>query len=152
MADRVEIVRSLMPGPNDDLTDLWMPNATEAQLPAWREAAMVFFTDDVVCVFHAISDEAHHGLEGLREAWLDWLRPWETYRAEVQDVRALSETEVIIVSRDFARRPGSARELEMRGFAVYTFRGDKIARVDQFPDNHDIPAAKFGPNAAPRAK
>ena len=134
MPDNVDIVRWLQVPPDVDLNDFFMGDASEEELLAVRDSISPLYTRDFVCVFHALSDEPRPGPEGLREAWLDWLAPWETYRAEIQDVRAISENEVLVVSRDFARRPGMTDEVEMRGVAIYTLRDGKFARIEFFPD------------------
>ena len=78
----VEIVRGLQPGPDVDLTELFVVGRDDAEVEATVAAAAPAFTDDFVCIFHALSEEPRFGIDGLRRSWLDWLAPWESYRTE----------------------------------------------------------------------
>jgi ketosteroid isomerase-like protein len=69
------------------------------------------------------------GFEGLRSAWIDWLEPWASYRSEVEELVDLGDR-VAVVVRDFGRRESMEREVDAKGVAVYTFRGDKISRIE----------------------
>jgi hypothetical protein len=54
------------------------------------------------------------GIDGLSEAWLDWLSPRETYRTEMEEARDLGER-VLLLVRDFGRREGSTQEVASCG-------------------------------------
>ena len=95
------------------------------------------FTDDFTAVFHGLSSEPRQGVAGLRQAWLDWMEPWETYRAEIESIRATTAGRVLVFSRDFGRRPGAETEVELKGSAVWTVRGGRVARAEFFTDRAD---------------
>ena len=103
----------------------------EAAVEAGLAAIAHLFTDDFVCVFHALSGRVHPGLRGLRESWVDWLAPWESYRAEIQEYTDCGDR-VLIVTRDYGRRRGMAREVDLHGYSVWTLREDRIARAEFF--------------------
>ena len=73
------------------------------------------------------------GLNGLREVWLEWLEPWESYRAEIEDVIDAGD-QAVVLSRDYGRRKGSDAEVPLRAGAVWTVRDGKIARADFYPE------------------
>ncbi len=127
----VEIVRQLQPGPNVDFVELFEVGGDEAAVEAGIAAVAHLFTEDFMCVFHALSEKARPGIRGLRECWLDWLAPWESYRAEIEELRDGGDR-VLIISRDFGRRPGMDREVDFRGCSVWTVRDGRIARAEFF--------------------
>ena len=127
----VEIVRQLQPGPEVDVVELFEVGGDEAAVEAGIAAVAHAFTDDFVCIFHALSEKARPGIRGLRECWLDWLAPWESYRTEIEEFRDGGDR-VLIISRDFGRRPGMDREVDFRGGSVWTVREGRIARAEFF--------------------
>jgi len=138
----VEVVRQLQPPPDVDLADVFMRDVREDDPAATAalEAAEQRFTSDFVCVFHALSREPRHGIVGYREAWLDWLEPWATYRTEIEEIRDLGDRVAVLV-RDFGRRHDMVGEIEFRGVAIYTVRDRRIARVEHFTDRSDAAEA-----------
>ena len=131
----VEFVRRLQPSPEMDLTELFLRDAPldDAAAAAARKAAERWFSTDVVCVFHALSHEPRQGIEGWREAWLDWLAPWESYRAEIEEIRDLGDRVAVFV-RDYGRPRAMTNEVEFRGVAIYTVREQKVVRVEHFTE------------------
>jgi len=131
----VEFVRRLQPSPDMDLTELFLRDAPldDVTAAAARTAAEEWFSPDVVCVFHALSHAPRQGIDEWREAWLDWLAPWETYRAEIEEIRDLGDRVAAFV-RDYGQPRGMTREVEFRGVAIYTVREQKIVRVEHFTE------------------
>ena len=133
--ENVEVVKSLQPPPDLDLTTLFA-RGDEERAAKEIEAVSSLFTDDFVCVFHSLSSEERLGLRGLRQAWLDWLEPWESYRAEIEKLSDAGD-QVLVFSRDFGRRRGMTDEVEMKGISVWTVRDGKVSRAEFFPDPTD---------------
>jgi ketosteroid isomerase-like protein len=129
--ENVEIVRRLQPGPDVDLTELF-DVARDADVEAAVAAADPIFTDDFVCIFHALSEEPHFGISGLRRRWRDWLAPWESYRTQIKELVDAGDR-VVVLSRDFGRRSGMDLEVHFDGCAVWTVRDAKIAGAEFFP-------------------
>jgi ketosteroid isomerase-like protein len=140
MSEEEEIVRALQPPPDLDFADLFMRD-DDAGAQAWAEALGDRFTEDFTAVFHALSSEPRQGVAGLRQAWLDWMEPWETYRAEIESVRSTSAGRVLVISRDFGRRPGTDTEVELKASAVWTVREGRVARAEFFTDRADAERA-----------
>jgi ketosteroid isomerase-like protein len=135
--DAVEVVRALQPAPDVNLADLFLREADAATVEAALAAIAPRYTDDFVCILHALSSEERRGLEGLREAWLDWIAPWESYRAEIDAVTEGENGRVLVVGRDYGRRPGMSDEVELLASAVWTVRGDRVARAEFFTDRSE---------------
>src|SRR5438067_2934687 len=76
-----------------------------------------------------IERATYRGVEGLRSALLDWLEPWESYRAEIEELVDLGDR-VAVLTRDYGRRKGVEREVDFKGVSVYVFRGHKISRIE----------------------
>ena len=80
------------------------------------------------------------GREALRQSWDVWFETWESHRSHPEDVRERGGR-VLVLSRDrFRGRDGI--ELEHREASIFTFRGDKIVRMEAFFD-HDSARREF---------
>jgi len=141
--ENVEIVRQLQPGPQVDFMELFTRDGTDAEVEATVEAVAPAFTDDFVCIFHALSGEPRPGVRGVREGWLDWLAPWASYRAEIEKLIDAGD-QVVVLVRDFGRRPGMEMEVELHGTAVWTVREGKIARAEFFATDREAAFAAAG--------
>jgi ketosteroid isomerase-like protein len=137
----VEIVRRLLgPFEQGDIIPLFRDEAVAASMTA---ASAPFFTSDFECVFvrEDVGRAAYSGLDGLREAWLDWLLPWESYRAGVEDVIDAHEGRVLVLTRDYARPKGTHAEVNFIGAPVWTVRDGKISRIEFYWNRADGLAA-----------
>jgi ketosteroid isomerase-like protein len=127
--ENVELVKSLQPPPGSDLVTLFLDDSVmEAIAPFFHEKFEVL--GPYVVTEHR---ERHMGLDGLRALWLDWLDPWESYRTEIEDVIDAGD-EVVVLPRDYARRPGMKVEVSVKGASVWTVRDGKVARVAFYLD------------------
>jgi ketosteroid isomerase-like protein len=132
--ENVELVRSLQP--RGDLVAMFRDDATAA---AMIETVSTRFHPDVETVAPAPIPGAavrYEGLNGMREAWLDWLEPWESYRVEIEDVLDAGDSAVVLV-RDFGRRAGMTVEASVEGAAVWTVRDGRVARVAFYMDRQE---------------
>jgi ketosteroid isomerase-like protein len=128
----VEIVRGPQPGPDVDVAAMFRGDDAFRGL---AEAAQSFFHPDFECVMRVDSamEATYVGIDGLRAAFVDWLAPWATYRTEIEEIIEAGERVVVLV-RDFGRRDENSREVELIGTTVYTFRDDRVARVEFYAD------------------
>ena len=107
----VELVRGVLgPFEQGDITPIFRDDTIWA-------AAQVALTDAVTADFECdfVRDDVGRvtffGIDGLRTAWVDWLSPWESYDAVIEDVIDANEGRVLVLTRDHAcpraRRPRS---------------------------------------------
>ena|SRR5437763_4333908 len=139
--DDAEIVRRLLgPFEQGDIVPLFRDETVAASLSA---ASAPFFTSDFECVFvrDDVGRATYSGLDGLRAAWLDWLLPWETYHAGVEDVIDAGEGRVLVLTRDHACPKGANAEVDFVGAPVWTVREGKVARIEFYWNRADGMAA-----------
>jgi ketosteroid isomerase-like protein len=75
---------------------------------------------------------AFRGLDGLREAFLDWIAPWTTYYNEIEEVRPVGDDRVVVLGREHGHRLDTEAEVEAESAGIYFLRDGKIARVDYY--------------------
>jgi ketosteroid isomerase-like protein len=126
--ENVELIVRLQPAPSVDIAELFRDEVASTALV---EAVAPVLNPDFEAVFvDALRGETtYRGIDGLREAWLDWLSPWETYRTEVEEARDLGER-VLLLVRDFGRREGSTQDVALNGAAVWTLREGTVVRAE----------------------
>jgi hypothetical protein len=129
--ENVEVVLRLQPGPEVDLARLFRNDDRWARFK--KGAAPMYHSDFSSAGALLGVENTSAGLDGLREFWLDWLAPWATYRTEAEEAIDLGEM-VLVLSHSFGRLEGSAQEVEEAPAAVWAVRGEKIARVEFYPD------------------
>lgn len=126
-AQNVDLVRRLQPAPDVDLVEVFRDDQAFA---ATENRLAPFFHPD--CQIAAEPDMfgpiAGTGLTGLREIWLEWLKPWLGYRSEIEEVIDLGEG-VLVLVRDFGRVGDGAPEVRMTSGAIWTVREAKISGV-----------------------
>jgi broad specificity phosphatase PhoE len=120
-------VLALQPAPETDLARLFRDDETWAPIAA---ALSSVIAPDVQVEAPDFFDfpEPINGVDGLRTAWLQWLSPWEHYRAEVEDAIDCGDR-VLLLIRDYGRRSNEAREVAILSGAVWTIAGGKVVRV-----------------------
>lgn len=133
--ETVDLIVGLQAAPDVDLARLFRGGAT---LSALTRALHPDFQAAFVDTLHGTT--AYSGIDGLREAWLDWVSPWATYRTEIEDVLDLGER-VLLLVRDYARGQGSSQEVMLLGAAIWTLRDGKIVRAEFYSDRSAARAA-----------
>lgn len=126
--ENVELVRSLQPSRDTDLVAMFRDEATATAL---RDAIAPLLHEDFEAAFPDWAPGQRirfEGLEGLRAAWLEWLEPWESYRTEIEDVLDVGD-EVVVLTRDYGQRAGTAEEVGVVAAAVWTVRDGKLAKA-----------------------
>jgi ketosteroid isomerase-like protein len=126
-AKNVELIRSLFPGPDTDMIALFNDDSASGELmQKWAPV----FDPDFEAVKHvpgAVPDTVQ-SLHGLRAGWLDWLAPWASYRAEVEETIDLGDGVVSVIC-DYRRREQDAPEVALKSAAVWTVRDEQIVRA-----------------------
>jgi ketosteroid isomerase-like protein len=139
--ENVEIVRRLLgPFEQGDLVPLFRDEAISASITT---ASAPFFTADFECVFvrDDVGRAVYWGLDGLRAAWLDWLLPWESYHAGVEDVIDAGDRRVLVLTNDRARPNGASAEVTFLGAPVWTVRDGKVSCIEFYWDRAEGLAA-----------
>lgn len=135
----VALVLSVHPDPETNIVEFFHRD-DEGGADEAMDAVRAFFTEDYVCIFHGLSDYERPGIEGLREAWLDWLEPWASYKTSIEEMRDEGPC-VLAFVKDIARRHGQEESVVLRGAAVYTIRDGRFARMEHFADRRQAEAA-----------
>jgi len=96
-----------------------------------RRAIGEIAADDLIVemVGDASFRRTRHGIDGFIEAWRDWVDPFESFTAEVEDFLE-AEPHVVVLVRLVARPRGGGTEIANEAAAVWTFEGDRLARVE----------------------
>jgi hypothetical protein len=74
--------------------------------------------------------QSFHGVDGFREAWTDWLEPYESYRLEPDEWRE-AEDRLVFLGRQIAVPKGGGAELRSDAAAVI-FLADRIVKRVEF--------------------
>ena len=133
--ENVEIVRAVHPPSGSQLSELFRDEAVVQRL---REAAAYF--DPNVEIFGGSATGiavTAHGIEGLIEAWREWLEPWEAYWTEVEDFIDVGEQRVVVLVRDHGRLRESEAEVENIGGSVWTIEDGRVVRVEFHADRDE---------------
>jgi len=122
------MVMSFQLGPDGDVAALVNDDAAVSRM---IDAIGHWFDPSVRCTmrFPGMPPVAYSGLFGLRDAWRDWLKHWESYRLDVEHVIDAGER-IVVVHRAWGQpRPGAPEET-LRRAGVWTIRDHKIVHVD----------------------
>jgi ketosteroid isomerase-like protein len=122
------VLELVQPGPDVDFVPLFCQDEIWAVLAA--TVGPLFHDDcEIVTVGVPGYEGTHVGMEGMRATWLEWLAPWESYRATVEEAVDLGDR-VLLLYRTFGRLGPGAPEVPAEFASVWTFRDGKIARVE----------------------
>jgi SnoaL-like protein len=126
--ERVEIVRGLVTGANEDSATFWRDDQVFESI---RELVAPLFDPEFESIFIWPGGvrRAYRGFDGLRDAWLDWLTPWEGYRG-VLDELIDQDDRVVSLITNYGRRKGMEKEVSFKGIGIYHFQGEKIVRIE----------------------
>jgi SnoaL-like domain len=126
--ENAELIERLTASAGSDLVALFRD---EAAWTAAKDAIEPFVEPDcqVVLIDPVLGGREYAGLDGLREAWLDWLMPWASYHQEIQDTIDLGDR-IVILGREHGRMVDTHADVETLSGAVYYLRNGKIARAE----------------------
>lgn len=86
---------------------------------------------------HELLDSAvHRGPDGWRNWRRDWEEAFEDYSLERLEQVEIDEQRVLTVFRLRARGRASGVQLERTDAQLWTFRDDRLVRMDYYPDFH----------------
>ena len=129
--DAVELVKSVQPRPHHDLTQTFCNDDRWARV---RDFLAPLLQPDFESGFVRGAERiSYRDIDGFRQTWIDWLEPWESYRTEALEF-VPNGAHVLVIVNDYGRRPGMDAEVRMRGAAVWTVQGGKLARAFFYTD------------------
>jgi len=133
--ENVELVRSAFPGPATDLIALFNDDSASGEL---MQTIGRVLDPNFVSVKHVpgAQPDIAKGLDGLRTGWLDWLAPWASYSAEIEELIDLGHR-VVSVLCDYARREPDGREVALKSAAVWTVYDGRIVRAEFYTGGRD---------------
>jgi ketosteroid isomerase-like protein len=105
------------------------------------DALMKFFVPDAVWEALGAGDERLRGLTAIRGMLEDWLRPYEDYQLDVEELVDLGNDVVFSVAEHRARPINSSGFVQWRQGFVVLMEDDLIARVSSYRDIDEARAA-----------
>jgi hypothetical protein len=124
--ENVELVRALIPPPETDVAPLLRDDKL---FEATRKAFASVLDPELESVVMWQGGATYTGVEGFREAWLDWLRPYAAYYTQVDETIDLGERVVVLV-RDRGRLHDTDSEVTLISGSVWEIRDGRIVRVE----------------------
>jgi hypothetical protein len=113
--ENVAAVRSIIPPPEVDLTELFRDD----RLFEATAAALAEVTDpELECeaVWH--EGRTYTGIEGVRQLWLDWLEPWTEYHSEAEEMIDAADRVTRVCARSGPPSRHGPRGGDLRGLGV----------------------------------
>jgi ketosteroid isomerase-like protein len=77
-----------------------------------------------------------YGLEEMQRWMREFLSAWDSYEAHATEFIPSGDT-VVVAFRQVTIGSGSGVPSEMETFAVWTFRGKKVIRLEKMPDRRE---------------
>jgi ketosteroid isomerase-like protein len=76
----------------------------------------------------------YEGREAVMEAMREWLREWEWFTSETEEIIELPDDRAVLISRFRGKGKSSGAETEWIAGEIWTFREGKIAAVVNYPN------------------
>ena len=124
--ENVELVRALIPPPDTDLVAFFRDDAI---FETRRDALAPLFDPEFESVAMWQPGTTYRGRDGLRELWLDWLEPWETYHGQTEELVDAGE-HVIVLSRARGRRRDTDAEVEIVTGTIWEVQNGRVVRIE----------------------
>jgi hypothetical protein len=117
------------PGPDFDLAPVL---SDDAACESWREALGDRFDPSVQGTIRipGAAPAIYSGMDGLRQAWLEWLGHWRSYRDEIEDVIDGGEERVVVIHRSHGQLQPGDTQVTRRSATVWTVRDGRVASVE----------------------
>src|SRR2546425_2907222 len=120
----VEVARSLVPSSGIDFVEILEVGVPEEFWAAFEPDFEVEF----ISGSRDVESFTYRGAAGIEAGWRDWLEPWESYRAEVEEFIDAGD-DVIVTARGVARARRGGGRLGDPGPIAVTGKDGKGVRV-----------------------
>jgi hypothetical protein len=80
--------------------------------------------------------ETRRGIDGFAVLWRDWLRPFHSYRIELEEMIDLGDR-VLVLTRAIARVDPDSPEIVNAGATRFGVRDGQVTTVDSFLDREE---------------
>src|SRR5438270_531236 len=77
----------------------------------------------------------YHGHEGVQRSFERWLDQWDEYGSEAERFIDCGD-DVLVIAHERARGRISGARVSTRNYLVFTIRAGKVARYQEFYDEH----------------
>jgi hypothetical protein len=74
--------------------------------------------------------QSFNGVDGVRDAWSDWLEPFASYTVEPEELREATPDRFVFLGRQIAVPKGGGTAIESSAAAVFFFRGELLSRIE----------------------
>jgi ketosteroid isomerase-like protein len=100
------------------------------------EAEAIFDPDVVMNPIHVIDEEPSYGPGAMRDDWERWASAFEELNVTFEEIIDAGG-QVVVVAHHQGRGRGSGVEVDARFYEVYTLRGGKVSRVDEYAEREE---------------
>jgi ketosteroid isomerase-like protein len=121
--ENVEVVRGIYEG--------W----ARGELP-WSGGALEAYDPDVEYAMPAPGLIAHGRHEVVR-LWRRYLGTWDTYRIELDEIRAVGDDQILVFASEDMRGRGAGVDTESHHGAVWTLKNCRVVRYQSYSDRAD---------------
>jgi ketosteroid isomerase-like protein len=127
----VDLVMMTFPPAGTDYTELFRDDEAWA---AFKASVVPLVDPDFKGAFVAYGQRIleFKGLDGLREAFIQWLAPWSSYYEKLEDVVAVGADRVVLLGREHGYRLDTQSEVTTDSAGVYLVRNGKIAGAEYY--------------------
>jgi ketosteroid isomerase-like protein len=125
----VDLVMTTFPPAGTDYTELFRDDEAWA---AFKNGVDSLVDPDFKGAFVAWGQRVAElrGLDGLREAWIDWLAPRSSYYEQLEDAVAVGADRVVLLGREHGYRLDTESEVATDSAGVYLVRNGKIVGAE----------------------
>src|SRR5512132_371112 len=100
------------------------------------EAEAIFDPNVVMNPVHVIDEEPSYGPDAMRDDWERWASAFDELTVTFEEFIDAAD-QVVVVARHQGRGRKSGVAVDARYYEVYTVRGGKVSRVDEYSEREE---------------
>jgi ketosteroid isomerase-like protein len=89
---------------------------------------------DPYVVINPAEEGPSYGIDAIRDNFEHWKGAWDELDVEIEDVIEAGEDRVLLTAHHRGRGRASGIEVDTRLYSIYTLRGGKVLRTDEYAD------------------